>query len=124
MLRRLIREETGAQTLEFLALFPLVILTMLVMLQTAFLGYALVVVETGAREAALAASRESGAKRARAAESTADKVAGSLIQSVTVACSGDDVTVQVTGVVPNVLFQSPFTFTRKVTMPTQDGKCL
>jgi len=123
MLRRLIREETGAQTLEFLALFPLVILTMLVMLQTAFLGYALVV-ETGAREAALAASRESGAKRARAAESTADKVAGSLIQSVTVACSGDDVTVQVTGVVPNVLFQSPFTFTRKVTMPTQDGKCL
>ncbi|MEW8980029.1 MAG: hypothetical protein AB2385_16705, partial [Symbiobacterium sp.] len=67
---------------------------------------------------------ESGAKRARAAESTADKVAGSLIQSVTVACSGDDVTVQVTGVVPNVLFQSPFTFTRKVTMPTQDGKCL
>ncbi|MEW8980046.1 MAG: hypothetical protein AB2385_16800, partial [Symbiobacterium sp.] len=67
MLRRLIREETGAQTLEFLALFPLVILTMLVMLQTAFLGYALVVVETGAREAAQAANPQSGAKMAPAA---------------------------------------------------------
>jgi len=122
MVRRLIREEAGSQTLEFVALMPLVILTMLVMLQTAFLGYAVVVVETGAREAALAASREPGAATARAAAAAAT-VAGSLIQSVDAVCSGGDVTVEVTGSVPNLLLPSPFTFSRRVTMPTQDGKC-
>lgn len=123
MLRRLWTEETGAQSLEFVALLPLVILALHTMLQMAFLGYAFVVIETSAREAALTAARDPGAASARATAS-ARTVAGGLSVSVTsVHCSGGDMTVELKGEAPNLLFSSPISITRKVTMPTQDGRC-
>lgn len=116
-------EEAGAQSLEFVALLPLVILALLTMLQMAFLGYSIVVVETSAREAALAASRDPSDAEAKAG-AAARKVAGSLPVSVQdVSCRSGDVTVELEGTAPNVLFDTPISFTRKVTMPTQDGRC-
>lgn len=122
MVRRVWSDETGSQSLEFMALLPLVILALLVVLQAAFVGYAVVVAETSAREAALAAAREPAMALSRA-RAAASMVSGGSVTVRDATCSGGDVTVEVEGRVPNVLFDTPITFTRKVMMPTQDGSC-
>lgn len=123
MARRFWSDETGSQSLEFVALLPVIIFALITVLQMAFVGYSVVVVETSGREAALAASRDPARARARA-EAAASMVAGGMSVTVTKAnCVFGDVTVEVEGRVPNLLFEKPITFTRQVTMPTQDGKC-
>lgn len=109
--------------MEFVALLPLVILVFLVMLQIAFFGYAVVVLESSAREAALAVSRDS-AISATTADKAARLVAGGLKVTVkSVACQSGDVSVELKAQVPNVLFDSALAISRKVTMPRQDGGC-
>jgi Flp pilus assembly protein TadG len=123
MWKRLWTEEEGAQSLEFVALLPVVILVMLTMLQIAFLGYAVVVMETSAREAALAASRDPSASAATA-ERAARQAAGGLSVTVkSVSCDRGDVSVELAAHVPNVLFESAMAISRKVTIPRQDGRC-
>lgn len=123
MLRRLWSEEAGAQSLEFVALLPLIILVMLMMLQISFLGYAVVVAETSAREAALAASR-AGSSLKSTADKAARQAAGGLNVSVTKAsCSSGNVSVELEAKVPNVLFDSAMAITRKVTIPRLDEAC-
>jgi Flp pilus assembly protein TadG len=115
-------DERGAQSLEFVALLPMVLLTLLLMLQMALLGYTLVVAESATREAALVAARDPKAGPAVAA--TARHVAAGLQVSVTdVACTGGRVTVVLEAAMPNVLFDSALTVRRSVTMPTQEGDC-
>ncbi len=123
MWKRLWTEETGAQSLEFVALLPMVILVMLTMLQMAFLGYTVVVAETSAREAALAASRDTSISKVTA-EQAAHQVAGGLKVTVkAVTCKSGDVTLELEAHVPNVLFDSAMAISRKVTMPRQDVGC-
>lgn len=123
MVRRVWSDETGSQSLEFVALLPVIIFALLTVLQMAFVGYAVVVAETSAREAALAASRDPARAFSRA-QATAAKVSGGTHVTVKNAdCAFGDVTVEVEGRVPNLLFDTPITFTRKVVMPTQDGRC-
>lgn len=121
MLRRIWNDQTGAQSLEFVALLPLIILVMLIMLQIVFLGYAVVVAETSTREAALVASRDPGLSKSTASRA-ARRAAGGL--SVTVKdldCLGSEVEVELEAKVPNVMFDSSLSISRSVTMPMQDG---
>lgn len=60
MLRRLLRkgrdDEKGAETIEFVGIFPLVLFTIVLIWQFVLLGYTAVVVPGAAREAARAAA--------------------------------------------------------------------
>jgi len=125
MARRIWNSESGSQTLEFVALIPMVTLVLLLMLQMALVGYSLVVVETSLREAALAAAQaRPGENRMEKAENAAASMAqGISVEVKSVKCSGGNVTVTVEGKVPNVLFDSKLTFSRSVTMPTREGRC-
>jgi Flp pilus assembly protein TadG len=116
------RPQRGAQSLEFVALLPLVILTLLLMLQTALFGYTLVVAETATREAALTATYEQKTIRDWPADNTilwaAREVAGGLPIEVTeVRCARDRVTVTAETQMPNLLFEQPMRIKRTVTMP-------
>lgn len=55
-LRRLFKEERGAETIEFLGTLPLVMLTIALIWQFALLGYTAVITAGTAREAARAAA--------------------------------------------------------------------
>lgn len=54
--KRYIRNEEGSQTIEFVALFPLIIISFLFVWQMALIAYALVVTEGAARDGARAAA--------------------------------------------------------------------
>lgn len=131
ILHRLRAEERGAQTLEFVALLPMVLLVLMLMLQMALLGYTLVVAESATREAALTAARDQrliAAWRpdtpASPIDLTARQVAAGMRVHVTgVACDAGRVTVLLSATVPNVLFDSALAIQRSVTMPTQEGGC-
>lgn len=125
MVRRIWSHESGSQTLEFVALIPMVMLVLLLMLQMALVGYSIVVVESSVREAALAAAQ---AQEYEDPEKKAQDAATSMAQGIhvtleSVECVGGDVTVTVKGEAPNVLFDSGLTFSRSVTMPTREGRC-
>lgn len=130
-LRRLWADESGAQSLEFVALLPMVLLTLLLMLQMALLAYTLVVAESSAREAARTAARDQSlipAWRSRPGETLIDRTARQMATGLPVtidqvACAGGQVTVVLSAGVPNVLFESAIAIRRSVTMPTQEGGC-
>jgi Flp pilus assembly protein TadG len=125
------REERGAQSLEFVALLPMVLLALLLMLQMALVGYAVVVAESATREAALTAARDqsliaawqSGAG-ASPIDLTAKQVAAGMpVRVMAVQCHSGRVTITLEASVPNVLFDSALAIQRSVTMPTQEGGC-
>jgi Flp pilus assembly protein TadG len=123
MLRHLWIEQTGAQSLEFVALLPLIILVLLTMLQIAFVGYAVVVAETSAREAALAASRDSTLSKSTADKAARQAAGGLSVTVKSLNCHSGDVSVELEAQVPNVLFDSSIAISRQVTIPRQDGGC-
>ena len=51
-----VKNERGSQALQFLGLFPLVILSMLIIWQVGLISYSVVVAEAAARDGARAAS--------------------------------------------------------------------
>lgn|GEM_PF-3413819 len=125
MARRIWNVESGSQTLEFVALIPMVMLVLLLMLQLALTGYSLVVVETSVREAALAAAqaREDEDPETKA-RNTAIAMAGGIKVTVkSVECVDGNATVTLQGEIPNVLFDPGLTFDRSATMPTPEGRC-
>lgn len=131
LVRRLWAAQRGAQSLEFVALLPMVLLVLLVMLQMALLGYTLVVAEAATREAALVAARDQsliprwrGGTGPTAIDLAARQAAAGLRVTVAdVACERGRVTITLEAHVPNVLFDSILALQRAVTMPTQEGGC-
>ncbi|MEH7124842.1 TadE family protein [Bacillus sp. JJ1773] len=55
-LKRYVKNEKGSQAIEFIAMFPLVILGFLIIWQIALIAFSLVVAESAARDGARAAS--------------------------------------------------------------------
>jgi len=55
-----VKNERGSQALQFLGLFPLVILSMLIIWQVGLISYTVVVAEAAARDGARAASAHDG----------------------------------------------------------------
>ena len=54
--KRYLKNEKGSQAIEFVAMFPLVILAFLIILQVALIAFSLVVAESAARDGARAAA--------------------------------------------------------------------
>jgi Flp pilus assembly pilin Flp len=56
LFKKHVKNEKGSQAIEFLAMFPLVILGMLIIWQVALIAYSIVVAESAARDGARAAA--------------------------------------------------------------------
>jgi hypothetical protein len=56
LFKKHVQNEKGSQAIEFLAMFPLVILGMLIIWQVALIAYSIVVAESAARDGARAAA--------------------------------------------------------------------
>ncbi len=113
------KNEKGSQTIEFLAVFPLVIVAFMIIWQMALVAYAVVVTEAAARDGARAASVGGNAAE------VAEKSAGGLkLTSVNAVESGDDVTVTVVSRVPTVSIpivgRIEVDFDADATMPMED----
>ncbi|MCF6139558.1 TadE/TadG family type IV pilus assembly protein [Pseudalkalibacillus berkeleyi] len=95
--RKIVKNERGSQLIEFIAVFPMVILAMLFIWQMALVAYTVVITESAARDGARAAAVEGNAKE------VAERSAGGLkLQSVTTNESAEEVTVIVVAKVPTV----------------------
>ncbi|WP_270182998.1 TadE/TadG family type IV pilus assembly protein [Alkalihalobacillus sp. CinArs1] len=114
-----LKNEKGSQTIEFLAVFPLVIVAFMIIWQMALVAYAVVVTESAARDGARAASVGGNAQQ------VAERSAGGLqIQSVSSVESGEDVTVTVVSRIPTVSIplvgQIELDFDADATMPMEE----
>lgn len=118
----LLRRERGLQTIEFVGLMPLVVLICLIILQFSLAGYALVVANAAARDAARAAA--ASADKQATAEKWAMKSANPLkVRSVSAVSSGENLTVEVKVEVPMVkapwMGSQELLITAKAVMPDE-----
>lgn len=81
-----LREERGAETIEFIAAIPLVLLTIVMIWQFVLLGYTAIVVASASREAARAAAVGGNW---RAAAINASPGWGSATRQVSASCGGN-----------------------------------
>lgn len=84
--------EDGAETIEFIGMFPLVLLTIILIWQFVLLGYTAVVVPGAAREAARAAAVGASCQQAAANASVSWDGGG---RRVSCGCGGDFCTAEV-----------------------------
>ncbi|WP_221569142.1 TadE/TadG family type IV pilus assembly protein [Alkalihalobacillus sp. TS-13] len=118
--RKLVKNERGSQLIEFVAVFPMVILAMMIIWQMALVAYTVVVTEAAARDGARAAAVDGDA------EKVAERSAGNLVlQSVNTDKGDEDVTVTVVANVPTVsipfIGRLEFTFDADATIPIEEG---
>ncbi|WP_408011557.1 TadE/TadG family type IV pilus assembly protein [Pseudalkalibacillus sp. A8] len=118
--RKLVKNERGSQLIEFVAVFPMVILAMMIIWQMALVAYTVVVTEAAARDGARAAAVEGNA------EEVAKRSAGNLkLESVNTEKGDEDVTVTVVANVPTVSIpfvgRLDFTFDADATIPIEEG---
>ncbi len=119
-LRTLVKNERGSQLIEFVAVFPMVILAMMIIWQMALVAYTVVVTEAAARDGARAAAVEGNA------EEVAKRSAGNLrLESVNTEKGDEDVTVTVVAKVPTVsipfIGRLDFNFDADATIPIEEG---
>lgn len=98
--RRRIRNERGSQLIEFLAVFPMIVMALLFIWQMALVAYTVVVTEAAARDGARVAAVDGDYKAAvrRAAHGldvSSSKSTGSTSY-------GEEVTVRVTATIPSI----------------------
>lgn len=113
-----VKNERGTQALQFLGLFPLVILSMLIIWQVGLISYSVVVAEAAARD---------GARAASAHDDNWEQVARNSAFGLEVEISGgpgDDVaTVKVTAKAPVIslplIENMKFEFTADAVMPME-----
>lgn len=125
---RLLREERGSQTIEFVAIFPLIIFAFLLIWQMALAAYAVVVAEAAARDGARVAAV--GGDYAAASKKAAY---GLEVQQVTSSSPvsnsfGKEITVQIQVKIPVV--KLPFmqdlnlSITADATMPYEEEQVI
>ncbi|WP_026691110.1 TadE/TadG family type IV pilus assembly protein [Alteribacter aurantiacus] len=96
------RNEKGSQTLEFVAVFPLIIFAFLFIWQMALVSYAIVVTEAAARDGARAASVDGDYVQAVQASAAGLDVVSTPGRSISESSYGPEVTVTVVTKVPMI----------------------
>ncbi|WP_134687250.1 TadE/TadG family type IV pilus assembly protein [Brevibacillus migulae] len=117
-IRKVIKEQRGSLTIEFIAMFPFIIFAFMLFWQIALVGFTLVVTEAaardGARVAAVGGAYETAVKNA---------ISGLQLEDIDKNGSSDEVTVTVSTKVPVVkiplISDLHFTITRDATMPRE-----
>ncbi|MBM7095049.1 pilus assembly protein [Bacillus sp. H-16] len=104
--KRLRKNQKGSQTLEFVAVFPLIIFAFLFIWQMALVSYAIVVTEAAARDGARAASVDGDYVQAVQSSAVGLDIVGTPGRSISESSYGQEVTVTVVTKVPMV--QMPF----------------
>ncbi|UTR11088.1 pilus assembly protein [Evansella sp. LMS18] len=121
IIKRYTGNEKGSQTIEFVAIFPLLIFAIFFVWQVSLVAYALVVTEAAARDGARAASVEGDYVQAVENSAVGLQLAGTPTRSIGSSGYGEEVTVTVVTKVPFI--QMPIlnnldqNITRSVTMP-------
>ena len=116
-----VKNERGSQALQFLGLFPLVILSMLIIWQVGLISYSVVVAEAAARD---------GARAASAHDESWEEIARNSAYGLEVEVSGgpgtDVATVKVKAKAPVVslplIDSMKFEFTADAVMPMEKKK--
>lgn len=98
--RRRIQNERGSQLIEFLAVFPMIVMALLFIWQMALVAYTVVVAESAARDGARVAAV--GGAYEEAVERAAYGLDVSSDSYTSTTAYGEEVTVTVTATIPSV----------------------
>ncbi|WP_416148242.1 TadE/TadG family type IV pilus assembly protein [Salipaludibacillus sp. HK11] len=119
--KRYVKNEKGSQTIEFVAIFPLIILSFLLIWQIALVAYAIVVTEAAARDGARTASVNGDYRTVIERSAYGLDIVNEPEMSLGSSSYGEEVTITVETKVP--VIQMPFiknieqTITSNATMP-------
>ncbi|TRM12068.1 pilus assembly protein TadE [Lentibacillus cibarius] len=119
-MKKYLKNERGSQTLEFVGMFPLIVIAALVAWQILMAGYTMIVGEAAARDAARVASVDGNYEQA------ARNSASGLYVSSRKSDLGDSVEVTVTTKVPTLkipIWENPnFEIEASAIMPVDSGE--
>lgn len=120
LIKRYTGNEKGSQAIEFIALFPFVLLGMLIIWQVALIAYTIVVSESAARDGARAAAVHDADWKA-----VAERSAMGLDVTVAGGPGPTDAKVEVTAKAPVIalpfIAEMDFSFTADAVMPMEES---
>ncbi|HLU21211.1 TadE/TadG family type IV pilus assembly protein [Lederbergia graminis] len=123
-IKKYIKNERGSQLIEFIAVFPMVIMAMLLIWQLALVAYTVVVAEAAARDGARVAAV--GGDYSAAVDRSSQGLDVSTSLSTGTTSYGEEVTVTVTAKIPTMkipfIGRLDYTLSADASMPKEEDE--